>query len=88
MPGFLLGDRQGRLSKQLHGLVGLFQGHLKSGANTRIPLEQHVPVHLVYRTAFTSAKGRLNFRRDVYGRDAKIFNALLKAGVTMRAVRG
>ena len=67
--------------------VGLFQGHLKSGRNTRVNLEEPVPVHIVYRTAFTSPKGQLNFRRDVYGRDAKIFNALIRAGVTLRAVR-
>ena len=67
--------------------VGLFNGHLNSGRNTRISLETPVPVHIVYRTAFTSAKGRLNFRRDIYGRDARIFNALIKAGVALRAVR-
>jgi len=67
--------------------VGEFQGHLKSGRNTRISLEKQVPVHIVYRTAFTSPKGRLNFRRDIYGRDAKIYRALVNAGVVMRAVR-
>jgi len=75
------------LRPQSNDPVGLFQGYLKSGELTRIPLEQPIPVHLVYRTAFTSAKGRLNFRRDVYGRDAKIFNALIEAGVVLRAVR-
>lgn len=44
-------------------------------------------MHPVYRTAFTLAKGRLNFRRDVYGRDTNIFNALRNAGVVLRAVR-
>jgi murein L,D-transpeptidase YcbB/YkuD len=47
-----------------------------------------VPVHLIYRTAFTNAKGKTNFRRDVYGRDAKIWDALERAGVELRAVRG
>jgi len=67
--------------------VAEFQGHLKSGRNTRLNLVNPIPVHLVYRTAFTSTKGRLNFRRDVYGRDARIYNALIKAGVVLRAVR-
>ncbi|MCG6904140.1 MAG: L,D-transpeptidase family protein [Rhodobacter sp.] len=75
------------LGRQTNDPVGLFQSHLKSGRNTRITLENPIPVHLVYRTAFTSAKGRLSFRRDVYGRDARIFNALVQAGVVMRAVR-
>ncbi len=63
---------------------GTFHRALDSGQNTRIPLEQPIPVHLVYRTAFTSPKGRLNFRRDVYGRDTKIYNALIQAGVQPR----
>ncbi|MCP3971215.1 MAG: L,D-transpeptidase family protein [Rhodobacteraceae bacterium] len=66
---------------------GLFHRVLNTGQNTQLPLETQIPVHLVYRTAFTSPKGRLNFRRDIYGRDAKIFNALLRAGVVLRAVR-
>jgi murein L,D-transpeptidase YcbB/YkuD len=67
--------------------VGEFQRILKSGANTRVNLEQKVPVHIVYRTAFTSAKGRLNFRRDIYGRDERIYNALVRAGVVLNDVR-
>ncbi|KMW57714.1 L,D-transpeptidase YcbB [Candidatus Rhodobacter oscarellae] len=76
------------LAKQESDPVNYFQSILKSGRNTRVPLDEHVPVHLVYRTAFTDAKGRVHYRRDVYGRDAKIFNALRKAGVELRALRG
>ncbi len=75
------------LRRQESDPVGFFQARLKSGKNTRVTLDQPVPVHIVYRTAFTSAKGRLNFRRDVYGRDAKVWNALRQAGVALRAVR-
>ncbi len=67
--------------------VGEFQRILRSGANTRVNLDQKIPVHIVYRTAFTSAKGRLNFRRDIYGRDERIYNALLRAGVVLNDVR-
>ena len=35
-----------------------------------------IPVHLVYRTAFTTPEGRLQFRDDIYGRDARISDAL------------
>jgi hypothetical protein len=31
-------------------------------------------------------KGGMEYRRDVYGRDAKIWNALQKNGVQLRAV--
>ncbi len=75
------------LSRQEADPVSFFHAHLESGRNTRVELQEKVPVHIVYRTAFTTAKGRLNFRRDIYGRDAKIFDALVRAGVVLRAVR-
>ena len=53
-----------------------------------MPLEQKVPVHIIYRTAIVSAKGRAEFRRDVYGRDAKIWAALERAGVALPSVQG
>jgi len=64
-----------------------FDRILNSGQNTRVDLENPIPVHLVYRTAFISPKGRLNFRNDVYQRDVKIFNALVRAGVALNALR-
>jgi murein L,D-transpeptidase YcbB/YkuD len=75
------------LAPQESDPVGYFQKILKSGANTTVPLKTPVPVHLVYRTAFTSTKGGMNYRNDVYGRDAKIFRALVDAGVVLRAVQ-
>jgi len=71
------------LKPQTDDPVEFFQSRLRSGENIQVPLETPIPVHIVYRTAFTNAKGRLNFRRDVYGRDAKIFNALIGAGVVL-----
>ncbi|MDF0602383.1 L,D-transpeptidase family protein [Psychromarinibacter sp. C21-152] len=62
-----------------------FHRILNTGQNTQVPLEEPIPVHLVYRTAYTSPKGRLNFRHDVYGRDGKIFDALLRSGVSLNA---
>ncbi len=76
------------LAKQSADPVGLFQARLKTGEENAITLEQPVPVHLIYRTAFTDAKGGLHFRRDVYGRDARIWDALSKAGVVLRAQQG
>lgn len=65
----------------------LFQSRLATNRENVIELEKKIPVHLVYRTAFTTARGTIQFRRDVYGRDAKVFAALQKAGVVLRAVR-
>jgi murein L,D-transpeptidase YcbB/YkuD len=58
-----------------------FHKVLDTGRQERIFLQPPVPVHLDYRTAFTDARGRLNFRADIYGRDAKIWAALQKLGV-------
>ncbi|MDA5094776.1 L,D-transpeptidase family protein [Aliiroseovarius sp. KMU-50] len=74
------------LAKQTSDPKGTFHAALKTRRETQINLKTHVPVHLVYRTAFVPAKGRANYRRDVYGRDAKIWAALSKAGVALRAV--
>ncbi|MGR3492150.1 MAG: L,D-transpeptidase family protein [Shimia sp.] len=75
------------LAKQTGDPVGFFQSKLRTGAEARVNLKQPVPVHLVYRTAFTSPRGNINFRRDVYGRDAKIWRALEREGVALRAAR-
>ena len=76
------------LAKQSPDPVGFFQSRLQSGNETRVDLDEPVPVHLVYRTAFTDPLGNLNFRRDVYGRDRKIWDALSREGVVVRGVQG
>jgi murein L,D-transpeptidase YcbB/YkuD len=76
------------LARQSSDPVGEFKRILATGVETTVPLRQPVPVHLIYRTAFTTAKGGVQFRRDVYGRDAKIWQALEREGVALRAYRG
>ena len=65
-----------------------FQSRLQTGRETQVDLQQPLPVHIIYRTAFTQPKGKINFRRDVYGRDKQIWAHLAKQGVALRAVRG
>lgn len=65
-----------------------FQSQLRTGREARVNLQVPVPVHIIYRTAFTDARGNLNFRRDIYGRDARIWEALQKAGVELNRVQG
>lgn len=67
---------------------GFFHSQLRTGRETTVKLEKKVPVHIIYRTAFTTAKGRTQYRRDVYGRDERIWAALNKAGVSLTAVQG
>ena len=76
------------LAKQTNDPVGTFQAHLKTGVETVVPLKKQVPVHIVYRTAVSVPKGGMEYRRDIYGRDAKIWSALQKQGVQLRAVGG
>ncbi len=72
------------LSRQTDDPVNLYQRTLRRGNLQRIYLEEPVPIHLVYRTAFTSVDGEMNYRNDVYGRDARIYEALRAAGVETR----
>ncbi|RBI84929.1 murein L,D-transpeptidase [Rhodosalinus halophilus] len=76
------------LSRQTDDPRGLFHSVLETGRETRVELETHVPVHLIYRTALTTPKGALHFRPDMYGRDARIWSALEARGVAIGAVNG
>ena len=64
----------------------VFHSILRTGRETTVPLEQDVPVHLVYRTAFSDLRGHMGYRADVYGRDAKLWAALQDAGVSLPGV--
>jgi L,D-transpeptidase YcbB len=75
------------LARQVSNPEAFFQERLATGRETVVPLEVPIQVHLIYRTAFTQARGRTQFRRDIYGRDRRIWNALSQAGVALRAVR-
>lgn len=65
-----------------------FQKRLKTGRETKVDLVTQVPVHIIYRTAYTEAKGPVQYRRDVYGRDAKIWKALESQGVALPGHQG
>ena len=76
------------LAVQTDDPVGEFARYLNTGQESSLKLEKPVPVHLVYFTAYPTAKGRMTYRRDIYGRDALIFTALTEAGVALRGVQG
>ena len=76
------------LARQVSNPEEVFQANLRTGREQRLDLKQPVPVHLVYRTAFTQADGPMQYRRDVYGRDGRIWSALAREGVALRAVGG
>lgn len=76
------------LAKEVGNPKEYFQAQLATGKEQRVNLKSPVPVHIIYRTASTNAKGHTQYRRDVYGRDAQVWKALAKAGVALRAVQG
>jgi murein L,D-transpeptidase YcbB/YkuD len=76
------------LAKQVSDPISYYASMKALGDEIEVRLEQPVPVHIDYRTAFTTAAGGIEFRRDIYGRDAKIWDALAREGVAVRAVRG
>lgn len=76
------------LSWQTDNAETEFEAALETGRETTVKLKQHLPVHLVYFTAYPDAKGRMTYRRDVYGRDAALFQALQAAGVELAGVQG
>jgi murein L,D-transpeptidase YcbB/YkuD len=76
------------LEKQTSDPISVFHKFLKTGAEQYVNLQLPVPIYIVYRTAFFTENGRVNFRNDIYGRDKIIFNALNKAGVALTSVSG
>ena len=76
------------LAVQTDDPEGDFQRVLNTRKETQLDLKSPVPVHIMYRTALTNGKGQIQYRRDVYGRNAKVWNALSQAGVELRAVQG
>jgi murein L,D-transpeptidase YcbB/YkuD len=47
-----------------------------------VPLEQPIPVYIVYLTAWVDEEGRVQFREDVYGHDADVRAALAGTALT------
>jgi len=71
------------LAPQQSDPESFFQSVLRTGRETQVNLTPVVPVHLVYRTAFSDLRGNMSYRADVYGRDAKVWAALEQAGVRL-----
>jgi murein L,D-transpeptidase YcbB/YkuD len=49
----------------------------RAGDEERIlPLAEPLPIHILYWTAWVDGRGQVNFRNDLYGRDAPVLAAL------------
>jgi murein L,D-transpeptidase YcbB/YkuD len=76
------------LAPQAEDPKGTFEESLNTGRETVVKLETHIPVHLVYFTAWPTPKGRMTYRNDVYGRDQRIWDALVAAGLEQTGAAG
>lgn len=56
--------------------LGKIVEFVESGLQKTIPLEEPVPVHILYRTAWVDSGGTVQFRQDIYGRDNPLDVAL------------
>ncbi|TKT79181.1 L,D-transpeptidase family protein [Aquamicrobium sp. LC103] len=66
MAAAVLGWDRGRLDQRFNG------------RNSRANLDVKVPVYVAYFTAWPDAAGEVHYHHDVYGRDAKVLEALAK----------
>ena len=64
------------LGRERHKDAKNIEGLLTSGATQTIYLKEPVPTYLVYFTAFSLDDGEVTFRRDIYGRDKVLIQAL------------
>lgn len=76
------------LQGQVDDPQAAFDGWLAAKSERTVMLKRPIPVHLVYRTVFVDDAGAIQYRFDVYGRDAEVFEALQAAGVTLPAAQG
>ncbi|MBX9710992.1 MAG: L,D-transpeptidase family protein, partial [Xanthobacteraceae bacterium] len=58
--------------EKIRGMYG------KGEVNINLPVP--IPVNITYQTAFVDDSGKLQFRKDVYGRDANMINLLKNSG--------
>ncbi|WP_207459895.1 L,D-transpeptidase family protein [Azospirillum sp. SYSU D00513] len=60
---------------------------LDSGETKIVPLKKAVPVHLLYQTAWVDGHGAVQFRTDVYGRDAEVLDGIARRGFAPQRVQ-
>jgi murein L,D-transpeptidase YcbB/YkuD len=59
--------------------VDRLMSEIARGQTVRLPIKAPLPLYVEYFTAYPSADGVLQFRRDIYGRDARLIAAMTGA---------
>ncbi len=67
---FLLADNDVRWTQEMIGEV------IDTAERKVVRLQQLIPVHLVYQTAWVDKNGAMHFSKDLYGRDQQLVHAL------------
>lgn len=70
LAGTLLRDQEGWDQERV-------RREIESGVTKTVSLEDPVPVHITYITAWVNKDGTVHFRNDIYGRDERLAAALL-----------
>jgi len=55
--------------------AGEVQAAIDAGAEKKVNLPSHIPVHIVYQTAWVEPDGTIRFREDIYGRNSGLIQA-------------
>jgi len=71
------------LIRQVDNPEEYFQSILRTGEETQVNLDVQIPVHLTYLTAWVESDGHIQFRDDIYGRNARLSSAIQSLGVVM-----
>jgi L,D-transpeptidase YcbB len=70
------------LSGDAHAMMDELANIIETGKTTRIPLDERIPVYMLYWTAIADDDGHAGFPRDDYGRDPRLLAALSGARVS------
>lgn len=83
-----LGLAYALLEGQVEDPEAAFAGWMAARTERTVTLARPIPVHIEYRTVFVDDAGEVQHRFDVYGRDARVFEAMEAEGVTLTAAQG
>ena len=70
LAGFILKDQEGHWTDETVAEI------YNRDSRKVVRLSQPVPVHITYQTSWVDKDGTINFNKDTYARDAKLYQAL------------